>query len=193
MDIGLERAFIEKARKEPEAFGKIFDEYYPKIFSYTLKRVVDIKVAEDITSEVFFKAFSKLWQFRWRNISFLCWIFKITHREIAYYFRTKKYKHFSLDDLIEKKVFTPIDKYDLQQEIIELEERLQKNCIFLDLHNSLQKLPSKYQEVIILRFFENKKVKEIAEILDKREGTIKSLISRGIQLLRKSIAANATF
>ena len=45
-------------------------------------------------------------------------------------------------------------------------------------------LPIKYQDVIMLRYFERKSVKEIAEILNKKEGTVKSLLSRGIRRLK---------
>jgi RNA polymerase sigma-70 factor (ECF subfamily) len=48
-------------------------------------------------------------------------------------------------------------------------------------------LPVKYQEVIVLRFFEDKQIKEICQILDKREGTVKSLLHRGLERLRKSM------
>ncbi len=49
-------------------------------------------------------------------------------------------------------------------------------------------LPQKYQEVLVLRFFEKKKIKEIAKILGKREGTVKSLIHRGLERIRLKLA-----
>jgi RNA polymerase sigma-70 factor (ECF subfamily) len=70
-----------------------------------------------------------------------------------------------------------------EAEILEAEEELQRNEKFLILQKSITMLPIKYQEVITLRFFENKQVKEISEILGKREGTIKSLLHRGLEKL----------
>jgi len=49
----------------------------------------------------------------------------------------------------------------------------------------LKTLPVKYQEVIALRYFEGKENKEIAEILNINEGTLKSLLSRGVEKLRQ--------
>ena len=46
-------------------------------------------------------------------------------------------------------------------------------------------LSVKYQEVLTLRYFENKQIKEISEILGKREGTVKSLLHRGLEKLRR--------
>ncbi len=63
--------------------------------------------------------------------------------------------------------------------------QLQRHGEFLRLHQSICRLSLKYQEVITLRFFENKGVKEIGEILGKREGTVKSLLHRGLEKLRK--------
>ena len=67
------------------------------------------------------------------------------------------------------------------------------------MQRSLKKLDIKYQEVLSLRFYEKKSHKEISEILDKKEGTIKSLLSRGLEKLKikfkhnmKSVAIIAT-
>jgi RNA polymerase sigma-70 factor (ECF subfamily) len=192
MNLDQEKELIQKARKDPEVFGEIFEKYYLQIFHYTLKRVADVKLAEDITSEVFFKAFDKLWQFRFKKVSFSAWLFKITHHEIAHYFRKKKYPQVSFEALVEKDVISSADIYDLKQEIIEMEELFQQKKLFLKVQKELQKLPLKYQEVLSLRFFENKKVKEIGFLLNKKEGTIKSLISRGLQMLKKKLPKNAT-
>jgi RNA polymerase sigma-70 factor (ECF subfamily) len=58
---------------------------------------------------------------------------------------------------------------------------------FLKMNESIRKLDVKYQNAISLRFFEQKAMKEIALILGKKEGTVKSLISRGIEKLREDL------
>ena len=72
-----------------------------------------------------------------------------------------------------------------ETELVEAEAELKRHEEFLALHENISKLPVKYQEVITLRFFESKQLKEISEILAKREGTIKSLLHRGLEQLRK--------
>lgn len=57
----------------------------------------------------------------------------------------------------------------------------------MTIQEKIFKLPVKYQEVIVLRFFEKKKIKEIAEILGKKQGTIKSLLHRGLEKLKNLI------
>ncbi|MCD6550128.1 sigma-70 family RNA polymerase sigma factor, partial [bacterium] len=107
MSLDDEKDLIKKAQKEPEAFGKFYDKYYPQIFGYILKRVVDLEIAQDITSETFFKALKNLWKFRWKNISFCAWLYRIANNEIANYFRKNKKYSISLDEL-EEKGFEPI-------------------------------------------------------------------------------------
>lgn len=68
----------------------------------------------------------------------------------------------------------------------ELEAELEKHENFLKVVRALKTLPIKYQEVIALRYFEGKENKEIAAILGLREGTLKSLLSRGIEKLRSA-------
>jgi len=67
---------------------------------------------------------------------------------------------------------------------LEAERKLREYDDFLAIRSKILALPIKYQEVIMLRHFERKGVKEIAEILNKKEGTVKSLLSRGIGKLK---------
>jgi RNA polymerase sigma-70 factor (ECF subfamily) len=93
----------------------------------------------------------------------------------------------SLDALYEEQGFEPIADYNLAEEIEAAQTNLERHQLALQALAHLKQLPMKYQEVLILRFVEQKKVAEIAEILNKREGTIKSLLSRGLAKLRQTI------
>ena len=72
-----------------------------------------------------------------------------------------------------------------EEELLEAEAELKRYEQYLALHDNIYRLDIKYQEVITLRFFENKQINEISEILGKREGTIKSLLHRGLKKLRE--------
>ena len=91
----------------------------------------------------------------------------------------------SLDRLAETKNFNPVDPKSLEEELIEAENILQAHKDFLQIQKKILELPVKYQEVISLRYFESKSNQEICEILGKKEGTVKSQISRGLKLLKK--------
>jgi len=178
-----EKDLIKRAQKEQEAFVKLYDKYYPQIFGYILKRVADLEIAQDITSEAFFKALKNLWKFRWKNISFSAWLYRIANNEIANYFRKNKKYSISLDKL-KKNGFEPISLHNPETEFLKAQEELKKHQDFLKIQEKISQLPIRYQEVITLRFFEKKKIKEISEILGKKEGTIKSLLHRGLEKLK---------
>jgi len=175
MDLNQERGLVRQAQKTPDAFAELYDQYYPKIFGYVLRRTANLEAAQDITSETFLKVLNKLWQFRWRNISFSSWLYKIATNEVNQYFRKFEYKRsVSLEELQEQG-FEPVSQ-----------EKLKQHQDFLEIQKRIVQLPAKYQEVIALRFFEQKQIKEISEILGKKEGTIKSLLHRAVERLREA-------
>jgi len=186
MDLSEEKELVRQAQKAPDAFAQLYDRYYPKIFGYVLRRTANFEAAQDITSETFFNALRKLWQFRWRNISFSSWLYKIASNEINQHFRRAEYKKsVSLEELREQG-FEPVSSSDPEGELIAAQEKLRQHREFREVQDRIVRLPAKYQEVIALRFFEQKQIKEICEILGKKEGTVKSLLHRAVERLREA-------
>jgi len=182
MDLEQEKALVERAQEDAESFGELYDIYYARIFGYVLKRTASIDAAQDITSEVFFKALKNLGQFRWRGVPFSSWLYRIASNEIANHFRRGSRRQVSLE-----KAGDAISTADpsAETEFLKAEAELIRHEEYLALHESISELPLKYQEVITLRYFEEKQLKEIGEILGKKEGTVKSLLHRGLEKLRK--------
>lgn len=129
----------------------------------------------------------KLWQFQWRNIPFSAWLYRIAINEINYYFRKNKYKNISLETVLEDTTWEPIDACNLEDELKEAEKILEDHCDFLLIQKKLLTLPRKYQEVLSLKYFGDKKISEISIILDKKENTVKSLLKRGLHLLKQQV------
>jgi len=126
MDLSEEKELVRQAQKDPDAFAELYEHYYPKIFGYALRRTANLEAAQDITSETFFKALRKLWQFRWRNTSFSSWLYKIATNEINQYFRKAEYKKsISLEELQEQG-FELISPHDPESELIEAQEKLKQ-------------------------------------------------------------------
>ena len=183
MNLESEQKLVEEARRDPEVFGELFDRYYSPILNFILRRTGDVALAEDLTSDVFMKAYSKLWQFQWRGISFSSWLYRIASNQVRSHYRSQK-SLISLDGLFEVAGFDLADEGDLHQELLDAEAQVQRHQDFLRVQKQLLLLPMKYQEVLALRFFEEKSLPEIAEILGKPQGTVKSLLSRGTQKLQ---------
>ena len=192
MDTQTEQQLIEQAKRDPVAFGSLFDHYYPQIMRYVMRRVADPSTAQDIVAETFLKAYQNIQYFRWKGISISAWFYKIATNELRMYFRKQQYPPVSLDSLIETTGFEPISDQDLAEEQMAAQEVLERQVQYRQAHEIMTKLPLKYQEVLTLRFVEKQKLADIASILDKREGTVKSLLSRGLKQLREQLAINQT-
>lgn len=184
LSLEAEKELVAKAKKEPAAFGQLYDHYYPQIFNYVYRRIVDFDLANDITSEVFLKAYTNIWKFSWQQISIKAWFYRIATNEINMYFRKKDYRPTSLDALRAATDFEIPDTQNFLAEKLRAEQKLENHQAFLRIQSVVKTLPVKYQEVIALRYFEQKTYKEISEILNKKEGTIKSLLSRGLDKIR---------
>ena len=186
MDLERERDLVKQAQRDPTAFAELYDHYYPKIFGYALRRTANLEAAQDITSETFFKALKGLWRFRWRNISFSAWLFRIASNETAQYFRQADYRKSASLEVMQEQGFEPASPDDPHVELVEAQEALDRNREFRQVQERIARLPAKYQEVIALRYFEHKQLKEIAQILGKKEGTVKSLLHRAVEKLRET-------
>lgn len=183
-DLQAEKEQIEQAKHCPEAFGRLYDQNYSAILNYCLRRTGDVELARDITGETFVKALSNIKSFKWRDISFSAWLYRIAGNEISSYYRKNSYKAVSLEYLQQVQGYDPESQYDLEDEVIAAEQELKRHEDYLLYRQKISQLPVKYQEIITLRYFEGKSLKESAEILGKPEGTLKSLLHRGLDKLR---------
>ena len=151
-----------------------------------MRRTANLEAAQDITSETFLKALRKLWQFRWRNVPFSSWLYRIATNEVNQYFRKAEYKKSISMEELQEQGFELISPHDPESALIEAQEKLKQYQDFLEIQEKILRLPAKYQEIIALRFFEQKQIKEISEILGKKEGTVKSLLHRAVEKLRET-------
>ena len=178
-----ETKLLGEIRNNPEKFSELFRLYYQPIFGYIIRRTGSFDDTADIAADTFLKSFRHIHNFRYSGISVKVWLYRIATNEINLYFRNKQ-KHNSIFERIineEKDIF---DHY-LADDRKEVEAEFQKHDEFLLVQKELKALPFKYQEVIALKYFEGKENKEIIEILNIKEGTLKSLLSRGLEKLRK--------
>lgn len=182
-----ERELVEKAKTSNDAFGELFDLYYQRIFGYIFKRVADAEVAQDIAAEVFIKAYQNINSFTWRGVSFGNWLYAIAGNELRMHIRKQQKAPLSLQKLFDANGYEPEGDINLQQELQNVQEAAERHSLFLEAAHLLHTLPVKYQEVVSLRFGEHMKLQDIAQVLGKKEGTVKSLLSRGLKLLRKEL------
>jgi RNA polymerase sigma-70 factor, ECF subfamily len=174
---------LNRIKNNPDDFSELFKLYYNPIFGYILRRTGNFDDTADIASDTFIKAFRHITNFSYKGISIKIWLYRIATNEVNMYFRNKQ-KHNSVFERVDFENKSMFNNF-LHEDKNELEMELHKHDQFLQVLNGLKTLPIKYQEAISLRYFEGKDNKEIVEILNINEGTLKSLLSRGLEKLRE--------
>lgn len=175
--------WIRTAQKDPADFEKLFNAYFSDIFNYVLRRIGDVELARDITANTFLNALDNIKSFRWQGIRFSSWLFRIATNEINQNYRKTK----RLVPLTQEMSRTFKEDAGSDTAVLQAEEQAAQNEKFKKMHIALSQLKVKYQTVLALRYFENKSLKEIAEILALSENTVKTHIRRGLIELRKML------
>lgn len=181
-----EEQLLQEIETDPQKFAGVYEAFYKNIFGYAFRRTTNYDAAKDIAAETFLKAYTGIGKFKWRNISIVHWLYRIATNEINKYFNRRKYLPESIDRIQEEYGVDITDYANAETERIQLEEELQRRQDFVKINDLIRKLDTKYQEVLALRFYEQKTIEEIAVILGKKTGTVKSLLSRGIERLKQN-------
>ena len=174
--------WIRESRKDPETFKHLFNKYYNPIFNYVLRRTCNSSLAKDITANTFMNALDNIKKYRWRGIPFSSWLYRIATNEIhRHYRKARRNTSLSPDQMVDIQGESSSD-----QELLEAEQAVIKHEQFRRIHAAIASLKPKYQSAIMLRYFENLSIREIAQILNISKNTVKTHIRRGLDQLKKS-------
>jgi RNA polymerase sigma-70 factor (ECF subfamily) len=162
------------------AFDEFYEEYFPKVYKYAYKRVKSREVVEDLTSETFIKVLKGLPHFEVKEYGGLdVWIYKIERNVIRDWFRRNIGKEtLPFEEEWENKFFPILNDPYVTMEVSEIRDFI---------NNALDEIPAQYKEIINLRFFGRRSLKEIAMILNKTEDNIKVLQFRALNALRNRL------
>lgn len=176
-----EWALVQQARHDPLAFGELFDLHHDRIFNYLVRRTANIHLAKELTSNTFYKALKSLHQFK-GGVPLSAWLYRIATNEVNKHYRNRKTNELTSFENYAEIIEDPGSQSDGR--VLQVERQLAENKLFLEMHGAVASLKPKYQEVIALKYFENKKIREISEITGKSVGTVKSLLHRAYKQLR---------
>jgi RNA polymerase sigma-70 factor, ECF subfamily len=166
-----ERLLIEAAQKDPACFAELYEHNFERVYAYVVRRVGDRAETEDLTAEVFHQALANLKRFEWRGIPFAAWLYRIAANLISdRWQRTNREKIADEPEQIES----------MPAKDTELEEVERKATLF----RLVDTLPAEQKRVVVLRFVEEKSIKEVARAIKKTEGAVKQLQFRAITTLR---------
>lgn len=163
-----ERRLIEAAQGDPAKFEALYEIHFHRVYGFIAGRVHDRATAEDLTSEVFYKALAGLPSYEWRGVPFTAWLLRIAANAIV-----DRARHAVRERPIADHPRDPGAPMDMR--IIEHRARL---------FHLVEQLPEAQSRVVYERFVEQRSIREIAGRLGRSEGAIKQLQLRALERLR---------
>ncbi len=169
-------ALLDKAcRGDEGAFSQLYQAYFEKIYKFLYYRVNHKETAEDLTEDVFIKAYQNITNLQNVNL-FEGWLFQIARNRLIDHYRSKK-QTVDLDEVIEI-----LEYEDATVDVLDLES---KQKILLEL---LKELTTEQRQVIRLKFFEDLSNSEIASLINKTEVAVRVIQHRAMTRLKELIS-----
>ena len=159
---------------ESEAFGELYNLYFKRIFKFIYYRVGHKELAEDLSEDVFVKAYTRLASVQ-KDASFEGWLYQIARNTVIDYYRDKKML-VALDEVE--------NTLEYESNILNVLELQEEQKILL---RHLKELEPTQQVVIKLKFLEDLENAEIAALLNKTEGAIRVIQHRALNKLKELI------
>lgn len=167
---------------DTDLYSYIIERYQGKLFAYLYRLIGGREEAEDLLQDVFIKAFKNLRSYD-TDRKFSSWIYRIAHNEAVNYIKRKSLKRFisweditsTKDKLAGNSTEDGVDKEWMRQESIQ------------EVDKAIDRLPAKYKQVLLLRYYSEKSYEEISEILLKPVNTVGTLINRAKKKLAEEM------
>jgi RNA polymerase sigma-70 factor (ECF subfamily) len=169
-----EARLVQLARGgDADAFARLYDACFERVYRYIYFRVSDDQTAEDLTSQVFLKAWEHLDRYKPGSSPFLAWLYTIARNQVIDHYRTRK-ESVSLDDVV-----------SLPANGRAVDEQVEMRFELKSMRDALKYLTEEQQEVLVLRFIADLTTEEIARMMGKQAGAIRALQMRGLHTLSK--------
>jgi RNA polymerase sigma-70 factor (ECF subfamily) len=173
-----ERMLVERAKnRDPDAFAELYDRHFLRIYRFVYSRVRDPATAEDVTSEVFFRALKNIGRYQHLGRPFSAWLFQIAVNSAVDCYRSSH----------------PVEDIDRYGELTVVGPTPEEVAAHRDevrrVWSVVQVLPRQQRTAIILKFQEDMKIEDIAVAMGKTRGAVKLLIRRGLIRVRQTLGA----
>lgn len=173
LDSQQELLWLEQARNgQAEAFGYLYDAYIKKIYDFIFYKTMNRDVAEDISADVFMKAWKNIKSFQPKNFS--AWLYTIARHAIIDHYR-RQCPQLNIDDY-----------WDLSDNSQPAED-VDKHLNLEKIKRALKDLKVREREIIIMRLWLDLPFAEIASQLEQKEGAIKMAFSRALYKLKDRV------
>jgi len=162
------------AARDARAFGELYDLYVERVYRYLYFRTGSHPEAEDLTEQVFLKAWEAIGRYRWQGRPFLAWLYRLAHNAHIDHVRSQRPTTSLTNDQ------RPLELAS-NSASVELGRALDAEVIA----GALAQLTVEQQQVIVMKFIEGLDNEQIAQCMDKREGAIRALQMRALMSMRR--------
>jgi RNA polymerase sigma-70 factor (ECF subfamily) len=163
---------IEDAKKDPKKYDLVYRKYAKDVFNYIWYRVGhNYEVAEDLTQEVFMRAFQHLDKFRQRGYAYRTYLLTIAKNVLVNYFKKTK-STISLNELTE-----------IPDEIT-VDQQVERKIAATNLWRAVQNLSHNERDAILMYYRKDTPIKDISRIMGKSPNAVKIILSRGRKKLK---------
>jgi RNA polymerase sigma-70 factor (ECF subfamily) len=170
----IETLIYRAQNGEDNAFAFLYGKYFDQVFRYIFLRVRQAEQSEDLTQEVFLRAWHNIGSYQYQGKSLANWLFRIAHNLIIdYYRRSNKTRCIPVNEML------PAD----EDPVITVEERMGMSMV----KQAIEGLPARQKEVISLRFIAELSVAETAQMTGITEGSVKKLQHEALLKLKRQL------
>jgi len=175
-----EKQILKRIKKgDNEAFGELYDAYAPQVYRFVRLKVDSQETAQDLTSEAFLRIWQHLQKQRKIKERFQALLYKIARNLIIDFYRTRSNRAILLDD--ELKELSNIEDDKRSDDLVLRKDEIK------EIKKALVQINPNYQDVIVWYYVDDMSISQIAEILEKKEGTVRVLIHRAIKALKEAM------
>lgn len=175
----IDPQLVEQAKNDANAFGQIYDFYFPKVYAFVIVKVGNVQIAEDIVSDVFMKVLENLSKYTDRGLPFGAWLFAIARNVLFdYYAKSNKSATSSLDETIEIKDDKENSSPAFKAQETELKDKVKA---------VMSKLSERELSIVQMKFFSGLSNREIALILDLSESNVGIILYRVLRKMKPDL------
>ena len=156
-----ERLLVQAAQADPARFVDLYERHFHRVYAYVIRRTRNREEAEDVTSIVFERALAHLPKFEWRGTPFFAWLYRIAANEIADR-REAGLREVRTSPAGEAASAGRAESVEPSIEQ-ELEQASRRDCV----ERSIDELPADQRRVVLLRFFEERSIRDVARELQR--------------------------
>jgi RNA polymerase sigma-70 factor (ECF subfamily) len=166
---------IARAQEDPEVFSLLYERYVERIYNYIYYRTGNHHDAEDLTARTFYRALKHFSRYVDRGAPFSAYLYRIAHNVVANWHRDTSRRQMIP---LEEAMLTSVKR---EEPATAADEKQEREMLLQVVH----RLPPERQQLLILKFVEQMSNAEIAQVMGRTEGAIKSLYHRTLEALRQ--------